>query len=145
ALGLLFLLEHPLRRICPTRMNQRVISIRPADKPAETGRSRQEKRRQPKGRQVDPQALEQVRTLLANQPRRRDLLIEHLHRIQDHYGMLSRLHLAALAHEMRLAQAEVYEVASFYHHFEITDDDVATPDEPARTVVRVCQSLSCEM
>ena len=64
--------------------------------------------RTPKGRQVDPQALEEVRALLTDRPRRRDLLIEHLHLIQDHYGYLSAPHLAALAAEMNLALTEVY-------------------------------------
>src|SRR2546428_13102841 len=75
-------------------------------------------RARPKGRTADPQALEDVRGLLGDAPRRRDLLIEHLHRINDRYGYLSAAHLAALAAEMRLALAEVYEVATFYHHFE---------------------------
>ena len=74
----------------------------------------------PKGRQVDPKALESVRALLAGAPRRRDLLIEHLHRIQDAHGGISPdAHLAALASEMRLSQAEVFEVATFYAHFDI--------------------------
>ena len=95
----------------------------------------------PKGRQVDPKALESVRALLAGAPRRRDLLIEHLHRIQDAHGGISHAHLAALASEMRLSQAEVFEVATFYAHFDIL------PDEPAagRLTVRVCDSLTCEM
>jgi formate dehydrogenase len=74
---------------------------------------RERKRRGPKGRRAGASALAQVRELLGNAPRRRDLLIEHLHRIQDHYGCLSADHLAALAEEMGLAQTEVYEVASF--------------------------------
>jgi formate dehydrogenase len=98
-------------------------------------------RRTPKGRQVDPRALEEVRALLADRPRRRDLLIEHLHLIQDRYGYLSAPHLAALAAEMRLAQAEVYEVATFYAHFDVVKDG---PPPPAVTV-RVCDSLSCAM
>src|SRR5262249_6044006 len=75
--------------------------------------------RTPKGRQVDPQAREQIRALLGERERRRDLLIEHLHLIQDRYGHLSAAHLAALAAEMRLALAEVYEVATFYAHFDV--------------------------
>jgi NADH:ubiquinone oxidoreductase subunit F (NADH-binding)/NADH:ubiquinone oxidoreductase subunit E len=101
-----------------------------------------QKRGSPKGRRVDPQALEDVRTLLGNEPRRADLLIEHLHKIQDAYGHLSAAHLAALAQEMRLAMAEVYEVASFYHHFDIVKEGEAAP---ASITVRVCDSLSCEM
>ena len=97
--------------------------------------------RTPKGRQVDPAALEEVRALLTDRPRRRDLLIEHLHLIQDHYGYLSAAHLAALAQEMKLAQTEVYEVATFYSHFDVVKDG---PPPPAVTV-RVCDSLSCAM
>jgi formate dehydrogenase len=96
----------------------------------------------PKGRQVNPQALEEVRSLLGDEPRRRDLLIEHLHRINDRYGHLSAAHLAALAHEMRLAMAEVYEVATFYHHFEVVKEGETPP--PALTV-RVCDSIACEL
>ena len=96
----------------------------------------------PKGRQVDPKALAEVRALLGEAPRRRDLLIEHLHRLQDRYGRLSAAHLAALAQEMRLSLAEVYEVASFYHHFDIVKEGESAP--PALTV-RVCESLSCEL
>ena len=97
--------------------------------------------RTPKGRQVDPVALDEVRALLTDRPRRRDLLIEHLHLIQDHYGHLSAAHLAALAAEMKLAQTEVYEVATFYSHFDVVKDG---PAPPAITV-RVCDSLSCAM
>src|SRR5437588_332546 len=86
----------------------------------------------PKGRTLDPQALEDVRGLLGDAPRRRDLLIEHLHRINDRYGYLSAAHLAALAEEMRLALTEVYEVATFYHHFEVVKEGEAPP--PALTV-----------
>jgi formate dehydrogenase beta subunit len=96
----------------------------------------------PKGRQTDPAALEQVRALLGDRPRRRDLLIEHLHLIQDRYGHLSAAHLAALAQEMKLALTEVYEVATFYAHFDIVKEDETPP--PAVTV-RVCDSLSCAM
>ena len=97
--------------------------------------------RTPKGRQIDPAALEEVRALLTDRPRRRDLLIEHLHLIQDRYGHLSAAHLAALAAEMKLAQTEVYEVATFYSHFDVVKDG---PAPPAITV-RVCDSLSCAM
>src|SRR5689334_3382311 len=96
----------------------------------------------PKGRQVNPQALEEVRALLGAEPRRRDLLIEHLHKINDRYGHLPAAHLAALAQEMRLAQAEVYEVATFYHHFEVVKEGQTPP--PALTV-RVCDSIACEL
>src|SRR5436305_8302817 len=96
----------------------------------------------PKGRQIDPQALDEIRALLGDAPRRRDLLIEHLHLIQDHYGYLSAGHLAALAAEMKLALTEVYEVATFYAHFDVVKED-ETPPPPV--TVRVCDSLSCAM
>jgi formate dehydrogenase len=96
----------------------------------------------PKGRQLDDTALAQVQALLGDRPRRRDLLIEHLHLIQDTQGHLSAAHLRALAEEMRLAQAEVYEVATFYAHFDVVREGEAPP--PALTI-RVCDSLSCEL
>lgn len=96
----------------------------------------------PKGRQVEDPALEDVRALLGDRPRRRDLLIEHLHLIQDAHGHLSAAHIAALADEMRLAQAEVYEVATFYAHFDVIADGEAPPPE---LTIRVCDSLSCEL
>src|SRR4030088_753920 len=96
----------------------------------------------PKGRQVDPDALDEVQALLGERERRADLLIEHLHLLQDHFGCLYARHLVALAEEMRLALAEVYEVASFYAHFDIVMDDEAAP--PPITV-RVCDSLSCAL
>jgi len=96
----------------------------------------------PKGRQVDPAALAEVQTLLGERERRRDLLIEHLHLLQDHFGCLHARHLAALAEEMRLALVEVYEVASFYAHFDIVMDGEAPPPQ---LTVRVCDSLSCEL
>jgi formate dehydrogenase beta subunit len=99
-------------------------------------------RSQTKGRQVEGDAVAQVRELLGAEPRRRDLLVEHLHKIQDRYGCLSAAHLVALAAEMKLAMAEVYEVASFYHHFDIVKEGDAPP--PPLTV-RVCESLSCEL
>jgi len=96
----------------------------------------------PKGRQVEPAALGEVQALLGEQPRRRDLLIEFLHLIQDKYGCLHARHLAALAQEMKLALVEVYETASFYAHFDIVMDGETPP--PALTV-RVCDSLTCEL
>ncbi len=96
----------------------------------------------PKGRTAESAALDQVRALLGDDPRRSDLLIEYLHRIQDTYGHLSDRHLTALAAELRLATAEVFEVASFYHHFDIVKDGDAAP--PALTV-RVCESISCHL
>src|SRR5690242_11191369 len=114
----------------------------PARAPANGGGGRRRPPRTPKGRQVDPQALVEVRGLLTDRPRRRDLLIEHLHLIQDHYGYLSAAHLAALAAEMKLPMAEVYEVATFYAHFDVVKEGETPP--PAITV-RVCDSLSCAM
>ncbi|HEX3535734.1 MAG TPA: NAD(P)H-dependent oxidoreductase subunit E [Stellaceae bacterium] len=96
----------------------------------------------PKGRQVDPAALAEVQALLGEVERRRDLLIEHLHLLQDHFGCLHARHLVALAEEMKLALAEVYEVASFYAHFDIVMDGEAAPPP---VTVRVCDSLSCEL
>jgi len=109
---------------------------------AEGAPSRQRKREAPKGRRVDPQALAEVRAALGDAPRRRDLLIEHLHVLQDRFGSLSAAHLAALAQELGLAQSEVHEVATFYHHFDVLRDGEAPP--PALTV-RVCAGLSCEL
>jgi formate dehydrogenase beta subunit len=100
------------------------------------------RRTQPKGRSVDLQALREVRELLGDASRQPDLLIEHLHRIQDSRGHLSAAHLAALAHEMGLSQTEVYEVASFYHHFDVVKEGEQPP--PPLTV-RVCDSISCAM
>ena len=91
---------------------------------------------------MDAAALAQVQQLLGDASRRTDLLIEHLHKIQDAYGHLSAQHLAALAKEMGLAQTEVFEVASFYHHFDIVKEGEAAP---ASLTVRVCDGLSCEM
>jgi len=99
-------------------------------------------RHTPKGRQLDDAAWAEVRELLGDKPRRRDLLIEHLHLIQDRFGHLSAAHLRALAEEMRLSMAEVWEVASFYAHFDLVKEDEAPP--PALTI-RVCDSLSCEL
>lgn len=99
-------------------------------------------RHTPKGRQYDDQALSDVQALLGQHERRADLLIEFLHLIQDEYGHLSAAHLRALAEELRLSQAEVFEVATFYAHFDVIKEDEAPP--PALTI-RVCDSLSCEL
>jgi formate dehydrogenase len=99
-------------------------------------------RAQPKGRQVEPQALAQIRALLGDAPRRHDLLIEFLHRIQDCYGHISGAHIVALAEELKLARTEVYEVATFYHHFDVIADGEMPPP---RLTVRVCETLSCQM
>ncbi len=112
----------------------------PPGNPSAGGRRRP--RQTPKGRQVDPQALEEIRALLGARERRRDLLIEHLHLIQDKYGCLSAGHLAALAQEMRLALTEVYEVATFYAHFDVVKEGEAPPPP---VTVRVCENLSCAM
>ncbi len=96
----------------------------------------------PKGRQVDPKAIDEVRALLGKRPRRRDLLIEHLHLIQDRCGSLSVQHLAALAMEMKLAMTEVYEVATFYAHFDVVREGEVPPPQ---LTIRVCDSLTCEM
>jgi formate dehydrogenase len=103
---------------------------------------RQKARGQMKGRTLDPAALADVQALLGEAPRRADLLIEFLHRIQDRFGHISAAHLVALASEMKLAQAEVYEVATFYHHFDVVKEGETPP--PALTV-RVCETLSCQM
>jgi formate dehydrogenase len=117
-------------------MNHPIIPI------AVQGPSRERKRQAPKGRRVDPAALAEVQALLGSEPRQADLLIEHLHKIQDRHGCLSAAHLAALAQEMKLAQTEVYEVATFYHHFDVVKEGEAAP---AALTVRVCDGLSCEM
>jgi formate dehydrogenase len=131
--------------------------------------SQQAARRGPKGRVVAPQALLEVQALLRDAPRSAAMLIQYLHRIQDAWGQLSRQHLAALAQELKLAQAEVYEVASFYHHFELepplapaydasakvgagasapesAPSSAHTPaPAPVLPTVRVCNGLSCSM
>lgn len=117
-------------------MNDLVIPIKVE------GPTKQRRREAPKGRVVDPQALAEVQALLGNESRDAQYLIEHLHKLQDKFHHLSARHLAALAKEMRLAQTEVYEVASFYHHFDIVKEG-DTP--PAALTVRVCDGLSCEM
>ncbi|MGE0099107.1 MAG: NADH-ubiquinone oxidoreductase-F iron-sulfur binding region domain-containing protein [Hydrogenophaga sp.] len=114
-----------------------VIPIRPLD--ARQGRGRP--RHTPKGRQVQPEARARVEVFCAGLQPRPDLLIEHLHRLQDGEGALRHGHLAALAERLRLSQVEVFEVASFYHHFDIVADETPVP----ATVVRVCTSLSCAM
>jgi formate dehydrogenase beta subunit len=117
-------------------MNQKVIPIKVE------GATKERKRQAPKGRRVDPKALVEVQALLGHESRQRDLLIEHLHKLQDHFGHLSAAHMTALAQEMKLAQTEVYEVATFYHHFDVVHDG---EQAPASLTVRVCDGLSCEM
>jgi formate dehydrogenase len=118
------------------------MNVRPSQHQPAGGSGRRRPPKTPKGRQLDPKAIEDVRALLGDRPRRRDLLIEHLHLIQDKYGHLSAAHLVALAAEMKLALAEVYEVATFYSHFDVVKEGETPP--PAITV-RVCDSLSCAM
>jgi NADH:ubiquinone oxidoreductase subunit F (NADH-binding)/NADH:ubiquinone oxidoreductase subunit E len=117
-------------------MNARTIPI------VADGALRKRKREAQKGRVVDAGAVDEVRALLGAASRAPDQLIEHLHRLQDHFGHLSARHLAALAREMGLAQTEVYEVATFYHHFDVVKEGEAIP---AALTVRVCDGLPCEM
>jgi NADH:ubiquinone oxidoreductase subunit F (NADH-binding)/NADH:ubiquinone oxidoreductase subunit E len=113
---------------------------------ARAGATKQRKRQAPKGRPVIPQALAEVEALMGAPPWRHDLLIEYLHRINDRYHQLGSPHMAALARLLGLAQTEVYEVATFYHHFDVVKEkpDGSLPAPPALTV-RVCDGLSCEM
>lgn len=104
------------------------------------GKGKRRARSVPKGRQVDPQAKAAIEGLLADRPRERHLLIEYLHLVQDAYGQITAAHLAALADEMRLSFAEVYETATFYAHFDVVRE--GEPDVPPITV-RVCDSLTC--
>ncbi|TPI53550.1 MULTISPECIES: NAD(P)H-dependent oxidoreductase subunit E [unclassified Mesorhizobium] len=105
-----------------------------------TIQERRPRDRGPKGRPLDDAALAEVQALLGARQRRRDLLIEFLHLIQDRYGCLSARHLRALAQDMRLSQAEIYEVATFYDHFDVVKEG-ETP--PAPLTIRVCDSVSC--
>jgi NADH:ubiquinone oxidoreductase subunit F (NADH-binding)/NADH:ubiquinone oxidoreductase subunit E len=113
-----------------------------ARQPRHPGSSRRRGRTVPKGRQIEPAASAEIRALLGNAERRRDLLIEFLHLIQDKHGHLSAAHLMALADELRMAQAEVYEVATFYAHFDVVKEG-ETPPPPV--TVRVCENLSCNL
>ena len=105
-------------------------------------RKRNKMRGEKRGRNVNPLALQQVRELLGDMPIRRDLLIEYLHLIQDNYNHISADHMTALASVMKLATTEVYEVASFYHHFDIVKENT---DAPPELTIRVCDSVSCEL
>ncbi len=98
-------------------------------------------RTRPKGRQPTPEAERDIRVLLADAPRRPEFLVEYLHLIQDRFGQLRTTHLRALAAELALSMAEVFEVATFYHNFEVIDEDVPAPLD----TVRVCDSLSCAL
>ena len=95
-----------------------------------------------KGRQVDPGTLQQVKQILGNRPRRRDLLIEHLHLFQDKFGFITTKQLVALSYEMKMAMAEVYEVASFYAHFDIVREN---EQEVPPITLRVCDSITCSL
>ncbi len=121
-------------------MNQAVAD--PKAKRLHPGAGRRKAVPFPKGRQIDPAALTEIEALLGDRPRQRDLLIEHLHLVQDRYRCLSHRHLAALAHAMSMALTEVYEVATFYAHFDVVLEDDTPP--PALTI-RVCDSLTCEI
>jgi formate dehydrogenase beta subunit len=103
---------------------------------------RQNRAWQAKGRPLDDEALQEVRVTLGGMTRRRDLLIEMLHALQDRFGALHARHLKALAEEMRLSEAEIFEVASFYHHFDIVREGETAP---ASVTIRVCDSVSCMM
>src|SRR5712675_345013 len=120
-------------------MNHDVHQVRSFEHP---GEGRRRAKSTPKGRQVDPQAAEEIAVLLGDRPRRRDLLIEHLHLIQDTYKQISAAHLAALADEMKLAFAEVFETATFYAHFDVVKEG---EKDVAPLTIRVCDSLTCAM
>src|ERR1700751_1511922 len=120
-------------------MSHDVQKVRAFEHP---GQGRKRAKATPKGRQVDPSAAHEIEQLLGDRPRRRDLLIEHLHLIQDTYKQISAAHLAALADEMKLSFAEVFETATFYAHFDIVKE--GEPDVAPLTI-RVCDSLTCAM
>jgi formate dehydrogenase beta subunit len=120
-------------------MSHDVQQVRSFEHP---GEGRKRAKSTPKGRQIDPQAAEEIALLLGDRPRRRDLLIEHLHLIQDTWHQISAAHLAALADEMNLAFAEVFETATFYAHFDVVKE--GEPNIPPLTI-RVCDSLTCAM
>ena len=120
-------------------MSHDVQQVRAFEHP---GAGRKRAKSTPKGRQVDPTAAHEIEVLLGDRPRRRDLLIEHLHLIQDKYHQISAAHLAALADEMKLSFAEVFETATFYAHFDVVKE--GEPDIAPLTI-RVCNSLTCAM
>src|SRR5271165_4763746 len=120
-------------------MSDDVHKVRAFEHP---GEGRKRAKATPKGRQVDPSAAHEIELLLGERSRRRDLLIEHLHLIQDTYHQISAAHLAALADEMKLSFAEVFETATFYAHFDVVKE--GEPDIAPLTV-RVCDSLTCAM
>src|ERR1700745_1553470 len=116
-----------------------VHQVREFDHP---GEGRKRAKATPKGRQIDPTAAHEIELLLGDQPRRRDLLIEFLHLIQDKYHQISAAHLVALADEMKLSFAEVFETATFYAHFDVVKEGQANV---APLTIRVCDSLTCAM
>jgi NADH:ubiquinone oxidoreductase subunit F (NADH-binding)/NADH:ubiquinone oxidoreductase subunit E len=120
-------------------MSHDVQKVRSFEHP---GEGRRRAKSTPKGRQIDPIAAQEIRLLLGDRPRRRDLLIEHLHLVQDTYRQISAGHLAALADEMKLSFAEVFETATFYAHFDVVKE--GEPNIPPLTI-RVCDSLTCAM
>ena len=120
-------------------MSHDVQQVRTFEHP---GEGRRRAKSTPKGRQIDPQAAEEIAVLLGDRPRRRDLLIEHLHLIQDTYHQISAAHLASLADEMKLSFAEVFETATFYAHFDVVKEGEA---EIPPLTIRVCDSLTCAM
>jgi formate dehydrogenase beta subunit len=120
-------------------MSHDVQQVRAFEHP---GEGRKRAKATPKGRQIDPTAAHEIELLLGDRPRRRDLLIEHLHLIQDKYHQISAAHLAALADEMKLSFAEVFETATFYAHFDVVKE--GERDIPPLTI-RVCDSLACAM
>src|SRR5713226_7304320 len=120
-------------------MSHDVQQVRSFEHP---GEGRKRAKSTPKGRQIDPEAAHEIELLLGDRPRRRDLLIEHLHLTQDKYKQISAGHLAALADEMKLSFAEVFETATFYAHFDIVKE--GQPDIAPLTI-RVCDSLTCAM
>src|SRR5438045_4645610 len=120
-------------------MSHDVQQVRAFEHP---GEGRKRAKSSPKGRQVDPTAAHEIELLLGDRPRRRDLLIVHLHLIQDQYHQISAAHLAALADEMKLSFAEVFETATFYAHFDIVKEGEA---DVAPLTIRVCDSLTCAM
>ncbi|MDL2336905.1 MAG: NADH-ubiquinone oxidoreductase-F iron-sulfur binding region domain-containing protein [Pseudomonadota bacterium] len=122
-------------------MNAPVIPIHVLNDPAKPRRKRTQRERQ-----VSAEALVDVKVASGARPFRRDLLIEHLHGLNDRFGQLRTDHLAALAQLLKLSQAEVYEVATFYHHFDVVRENASGGfDAPPRLTVRVCDGLSCQM
>mgnify|MGYP002639577488 CR=1 FL=1 len=102
---------------------------------------KKQKKYQPRGRKIEEGSLYDIKQLLQGQCLQKDHLIEYLHLLQDHYQQISLPHMMALANELNMSMAEVYEVASFYHHFDIVEDNTVKP----KITVRVCNSISCEL